>query len=153
MERYEYPYNANFNVNFDEIIAYNTSKVYNLNQQEVNVMSVTLLDLTERLVPISDFSQGKAGKIFSDVAENNNEYIILKNNQPTAVLLSIKEYREIQEKSARLEALLEKIENIRLLKIAENRESSSTSSFESFVKEQGFSMEELEEISESVEFE
>lgn len=153
MEHYEYPYNANFNVNFDEIIAYNKSRVYNLNQREVNVMGVTLLDLTERLVPISDFSQGKAGKIFSDVAENNNEYIILKNNQPTAVLLSIKEYREIQEKSARLEALLEKIENIRLLKIAENRESSSTSSFESFVKEQGFSMEELEEISESVEFE
>lgn len=153
MEHYEYPYNANFNVNFDEIIAYNKSRVYNLNQREVNAMGVTLLDLTERLVPISDFSQGKAGKIFSDVAENNNEYIILKNNQPTAVLLSIKEYREIQEKSARLEALLEKIENIRLLKIAENRESSSTSSFESFVKEQGFSMEELEEISESVEFE
>lgn len=28
----------------------------------------------ERLVPISDFSQGKAGKIFNDVAENDNEY-------------------------------------------------------------------------------
>lgn len=31
-------------------------------------MNPTLLDLTERLVPISDFSQGKAGKIFNDVA-------------------------------------------------------------------------------------
>lgn len=116
-------------------------------------MNITLLDLTERLVPISDFSQGKAGKIFNDVAENNNEYIILKNNQPTAVLLSVKEYREIQEKSARLEELLEKIENIRLLKLAEDREGSNTSSFETFVNEQGFSIEELEEISESVEFE
>lgn len=116
-------------------------------------MGATLLDLTERLVPISDFSQGKAGKIFNDVAENNNEYIILKNNQPTAVLLSVKEYREIQEKSAKLEELMEKIENIRLLKLAEGREGDSTSSFETFVKEQGFSMEELEEISESVEFE
>lgn len=116
-------------------------------------MGVTLLDLTERLVPISDFSQGKAGKIFNDVAENNNEYIILKNNQPTAVLLSLKEYREIQEKSARLEELMEKIENIRLLKLAEDREGSHTSSLETFVNEQGFSMEELKEISESVEFE
>ena len=26
-------------------------------------MSITLLDLTERLVPISDFSQGKAGSV------------------------------------------------------------------------------------------
>lgn len=146
-------YNSYFNVNFDEIIAYNKNKVYNLNKWEVDVMSITLLDLTERLVPISDFSQGKAGKIFNDVAENNNEYIILKNNQPTAVLLSVKEYREIQEKSARLEELLEKIENIRLLKLAEERADSNMSSFESFVNEQGFSMEELEEVSESVEFE
>lgn len=121
--------------------------------KEVDIMGLTLLDLTERLVPISDFSQGKAGKIFNDVAENNNEYIILKNNQPTAVLLSIKEYREIQEKSVQLEELLDKIENIKLLKLAESRVDDSTSSFEAFIKEQGFSIEELEEISESVEFE
>lgn len=121
--------------------------------KEVDTMGLTLLDLTERLVPISDFSQGKAGKIFNDVAENNNEYIILKNNQPTAVLLSIKEYREIQEKSVQLEELLDKIENIKLLKLAESRVDDSTSSFEAFIKEQGFSIEELEEISESVEFE
>lgn len=121
--------------------------------KEVDIMGLTLLDLTERLVPISDFSQGKAGKIFNDVAENNNEYIILKNNQPTAVLLSMKEYREIQEKSAQLEELLDRIENIKLLKLAESRVDDSTSSFEAFVKEQGFSIEELKEISESVEFE
>ena len=116
-------------------------------------MSMALLELTEKLVPISDFSQGKAGKIFNDVAENNNEYIVLKNNQPIAVLLSVKEYRETQEKIAKLEAYLEKIENIRLLKLAERRADSDTASFEEFVIEQGFSMEELEELSESVEFE
>lgn len=116
-------------------------------------MNTTLLDLTERLVPISDFSQGKAGKIFNDIAENNNEYIVLKNNQPTAVLLSVKEYRDTKEKVAKLEALLEKIENIRLLKLAESRVNNNTSSFETLVKEQGFLMEELEELSESVEFE
>ena len=116
-------------------------------------MSMALLDFTERLVPISDFSQGKAGKIFSDVADNDNEYIVLKNNQPTAVLLSVREYRDIQEKVAKLEAMLEKIENIRLLKMSENRVNDNTTSFEEFVKEQGFSMEELEELSENVEFE
>ena len=41
-------------------------------------MNSALLELTERLVPISDFSQGKAGKIFTDVADNNHEYIVLK---------------------------------------------------------------------------
>lgn len=142
----------NFNENLNEIIAYNRKKIYN-QKKEADIMGVTLLDLTERLVPVSDFSQGKAGKIFNDVAENNNEYIILKNNQPTAVLLSVKEYRKIQEKSAKLEEIFEKIENIRLLKLAESRLDSASTSFEEFVKEQGFSIEELEEISESVEFE
>lgn len=116
-------------------------------------MNMALLDLTERLVSISDFSQGKAGKIFNDVAENNKEYIVLKNNQPTAVLLSVKEYKETQEKIARLEAFIDKIENIRLLKLAERRADSKTGSFEEFVSEQGFSMDELEEMAESVEFE
>ena len=73
--------------------------------------------------------------------------------QPTAVLLSVKEYRETQEKIAKLEAFLEKIENMRLLKLAEHRVNSKTTSFEEFISEQGFSMEELEELSESVEFE
>ena len=116
-------------------------------------MNAALLDLTKRLVPISDFSQGKAGKIFNDVAENNNEYIVLKNNQPIAVLLSVKDYRETQEKLIRLEILLEKIENIRLLKLAESRANDSSTDFEEFIDEEGFSMSELEELAESVEFE
>lgn len=116
-------------------------------------MDVSLLDLTERLVPISDFSQGKAGKIFSDVSENNKEYIVLKNNQPTAVVLSIERYRDTQEKAAKLERLLEKIENISLLRIAESRMNSNTTSFKEFVNEEGFSMEELQALAESVEIE
>ena len=116
-------------------------------------MSMALVECTEKLVPISDFSQGKAGKIFSDVADNDKEYIVLKNNQPTAVVVSVKEYRDTQEKVAKLEALLEKIENIRLLKLAESRVNDNSTSFEEFVNEQGFSMDELAELSESVEFE
>jgi len=82
-------------------------------------MNPDILALTERLVSISDFSQGKAGKIFSDVAENDKEYIVLKNNQPIALLLSIKEYRKIQEKIWRMEKLLEKTRNNRPLELTE----------------------------------
>ncbi|MCI8535392.1 MAG: type II toxin-antitoxin system Phd/YefM family antitoxin [Hungatella sp.] len=84
-------------------------------------MNPDILALTERLVSISDFSQGKAGKIFSDVAENDKEYIVLKNNQPIALLLSIKEYRKIQEKIWRMEKLLEKTRNNRPLELTEKR--------------------------------
>lgn len=116
-------------------------------------MPMNLMDFTERLVPISDFSQGKAGKIFNDVSNNNNEYIILKNNQPTAVLLSIKEYKDIQKKLTRLENLIEELENIRLIQLAESRKNNATVSFEDVVNESGFSMDEIKELAESVEFE
>lgn len=114
---------------------------------------MNLIDFTECLVPISDFSQGKAGKIFSDVAENNKQYIVLKNNQPTAVLISIEEYKETQKKIERLEKFLEAVENMRLLKLAESRVNSETISFEELVTQEGFSMEEIDELVESVEFE
>ena len=116
-------------------------------------MSMALLDFTERLVPISDFSQGKAGKIFNDVAENNNEYIVLKNNQPTAVVISVHAYKETQKKIAQLERILDMMENMRLLKIAESRKNNTFTSFEDFVAEEGFDMKELEELCESVEIE
>lgn len=48
---------------------------------------------------------------------------------------------------------MEKMESIRLRKLAKSRENDLTSSFEEFVKEQGYSLEELEELSESVELE
>lgn len=51
------------------------------------------------------------------------------------------------------EKILESIENIRLLKLAENRSNSNTTDLEDIVREEGFSIEELEKISESIEFE
>ena len=116
-------------------------------------MSMALVEFAEKLVPISDFSQGKAGKIFSDVSENNNEYIVLKNNQPTEVVMSIKEYVETQKKISKLEKLFEQLENIKLLQLAESRDNDKTTSLEEFIAEEGFSMNELEELAESVEFE
>lgn len=116
-------------------------------------MSLALAEFADKLVSVSDFSQGKAGKIFSDVAEFNKEYIVLKNNQPTAVVVSIESYKETQQKVARLEAILEKLENIRLLQMAEARKNASMKDFDEFVAEEGFSKEELEKLSECVEIE
>ncbi len=116
-------------------------------------MSLALANMTDNLVPISDFSQGKAGKIFNDVFQNNREYIVLKNNQPTAVVLSVREYKETQEKLTKLERLLELAENAYLLDAASSRDNSVSTDFENFVREQGFSMQEIDELSESVEIE
>ena len=116
-------------------------------------MSLQLAEFTEKLIPISDFSQGKAGRVFRDVAENDSEYIVLRNNQPTAVVISVKEYKDAQIKLSMYERLLEKIEDMRLLNVANSRSGDDTSDFENFLKKTGFSMEELEELSESVNIE
>lgn len=114
---------------------------------------MVLTDFTDKLISISDLSNGKAGKICKDISENNSEYVILRNNKPTAVMISLEEYREVFEKARQLERLFEDIENKRLLQLAESRKDSSTTSFASLVAEEGMTMEEVEALEESVEIE
>ena len=77
----------------------------------------------------------------------------MKNNLPTAVLISVKEYQDTQKKLTRLEKFMEAIENMRLLKLAQSRSLDDATSFESFITEEGFSIEELEQLAESIEIE
>ena len=116
-------------------------------------MSYALAQFTEQLIPISEFSQGKAGKIFSDVAQNNKEYIVLKNNQPTAVVISVEEYRRTQNRIKVLESYFEKFEDIYLTAIAKDRKNDTSTPFEEFVKQEGFNMDEFKELLDGVEFE
>lgn len=95
-------------------------------------MDNEILNFTERLIPISDFSNGKTSRIFDDVKNNNTEYIVLKNNQPTAMVISLDSYRELVEKASKMETLLDKIEEIRLFNIASARseKAEKTKDFE-----------------------
>ena len=52
-----------------------------------------------------------------------------------------------------MQGLLEAVEDVYLLKILEQRNNNDTIDFEKFVAEQGYSMDELEEMAESVEIE
>ncbi len=116
-------------------------------------MSLSFAEFAEKLVSISEFSQGKAGKIFADVAENNHEYIVLKNNQPTAVIVSVKEYQKIQEKVAAYEKLMEHLENIRLHKQTGGVAKEPGSDFEELVAESRLTEEELEALAECMDLE
>lgn len=113
-------------------------------------MSLAMAYFAEKLVSISEFSQGKAGKIFGDVAENNNEYIVLKNNQPTAVIMSVKEYRENQEKIALLEELKRQIETMRRMKRTEDKREEDASSFEELVATNRLTEEEMEALAQCI---
>lgn len=113
------------------------------------------LKIAESLVSISDFSKGKTSKIFDHVQHSNAEYIVLKNNKPAAVVVSMPAYREFAEKAYKLDLLLEYLEEIRLSDLAESRMNSDPKAqdFFDFVKEQGFSLDEIMDGYEDVEIE
>lgn len=116
-----------------------------------------ILDLTDHLVSISDFSKGKTAKIFDNVKNNNDQYVVLKNNQPTAMLVSLDMYKELIDKATKMERLLEKIEEIRLLEMAssrvDNMDSDTSKEHDEFVRELGFDPVEMQQDYDNVEIE
>lgn len=55
-------------------------------------MSVSL----EKIVSISEFNKGRAGRIFADVARLD-EIVVMKNNRAQAVVVSPRRWKEISE--------------------------------------------------------
>lgn len=67
-----------------------------------------MLTTANKIVSVSEFSQGKSGKIFNDVNNNKREYIVMKNNSPIAVIVPMEEYdsymKRIEDLEKRLKA-------------------------------------------------
>jgi len=66
--------------------------------------------LLKNLIPITQFNKGKATSLF-DRLKTERQLIVLKNNAPTAVIISPQEYARLSEIE----------ENYQLLVIAESR--------------------------------
>ena len=58
--------------------------------------AVSVKKLMNSIVPISRFNRGEASKIFDEVHEHGMK-IVLKNNDPTCVLLNPEKYEEMVE--------------------------------------------------------
>lgn len=93
-------------------------------------------DLLQSLVPISQFNKGQAAKIF-DRLHSERELIVLKNNQPSAIILSPEEYTRLTEIEEDYFLLLEA--NKRM----EDNENNKTFSFDSVMSNLGISEDEL----------
>lgn len=48
----------------------------------------------DKLIPITRFNRGEAGRIFEEVRENGTR-VVVKNNQAVCVLISPEQYSEI----------------------------------------------------------
>lgn len=111
---------------------------------EAFIMAIAA-ELLKSLVPISQFNKGQAAKIF-DRLHSERELIVLKNNQPSAIILSPEEYTRLTEIEEDYFLLLEA--NKRM----EDNGSNKTISFHSVMSNLGISEDELSET-EDIEFE
>lgn len=93
-------------------------------------------NLLQSLVPISQFNKGQAAKIF-DRLHSERELIVLKNNQPSAIILSPEEYTRLTEIEEDYFLLLEA--NKRMEENANNK----TISFDTVISNLGISEDEL----------
>ena len=91
------------------------------------------------LVPISLFNKGQATKIFSRLRETK-ELFVLKNNQPSAVILAPEEYARLTEIEENYTLLLEATRRL------EQNGDKSGISMETVMTELGIHPEELEEM-------
>ena len=88
-------------------------------------------DILDSLVPITQFNRGQASRIF-DRLHNENQLIVLKNNQPAAIILSPSEFQRLSEIEEDYTLLLEATRRLK-------EDSSSTSSREELMSELGIS--------------
>ena len=88
-------------------------------------------DILDSLVPITQFNRGQASRIF-DRLHNENQLIVLKNNQPAAIILSPSEFQRLSEIEEDYTLLLEATKRLK-------EDSSSTSSREELMSELGIS--------------
>ena len=93
-------------------------------------------DLLQSMIPISQFNKGQAAKIF-DRLHSERELIVLKNNQPSAIILSPEEYTRLTEIEEDYFLLLEA--NKRM----EDNGNHKTLSFDSVMSNLGISEDEL----------
>ena len=112
-----------------------------------------IISMVDRLIPISEFSKGKTSHIFDDVKNNHSEYIILKNNQPTAVLISVEEYKKVRLFAAFLEQVDEMMLFEQALRVQNSFDQADAITLDKLMEKHELNPADVEALVESVEIE
>lgn len=99
-------------------------------------------NVLNKLIPITQFNRGHASRIF-DRLHTENQLVVLKNNQPAAVILSPAEFSRLSDIEEDYKLLKEAVE-----RLADNTEPPT--SMEDLMKELGITQEELDEAKDTV---
>lgn len=101
----------------------------------------------DHMISVSELGRGQASKVVQDVEQNKEQYIVVKNNKPQAIIISIDEYMNLMEAREELE----------LFTLAQKRINHGSVQesvpFEEVLKELGLSTDELDKIKDKVELE
>lgn len=97
------------------------------------------------MISVSELGRGQASRVIQAVEKSKEQFIVVKNNKPQAVLISIEEYMDLMEKKEELELLL----------VANERMKSKTESidFDKVLNEFNITHDDLSEIEDDVEIE
>ena len=106
-----------------------------------------LRNALEHIISVSELGRGKASKVIQNVENNKEQYIVVKNNKPQAIIMSIEEYSELQRLKEEYELL--KLASQRVAEINEDEYKS----YKEVIDELEISDEELEKISYNMEIE
>jgi len=108
---------------------------------------IDLRNALDHIISVSELGRGQASKVIQNVESNKEQYIVVKNNKPQAIIMSIEEYSDLQN-------LREEYE---LMKLATQRVAESNdaeySSFDEVMKEFDIDEEEIDKIEDSVDIE
>lgn len=95
-----------------------------------------MANMLECLVPITQFNKGQASRIF-DRLRTEKQLVVLKNNAPSAVILSPEEYARLSEIEEDYALLLEATQRLA------DSTNESTLSFDTVMSNLGISEKEL----------
>jgi prevent-host-death family protein len=108
---------------------------------------INLSEALEKIISVSELGRGKASKIINNIESNNDSYIIVKNNKPKAVIMSVDEYKEMVEVREKLELLLLSIKRL------QSTDPSDYVDYDAVLKEFNLTNEEIDQLTDSVELE
>lgn len=106
------------------------------NTINLEVAMVSMAGALDSLVSISQFNKGYASRIFDKLKEKK-QMVVLKNNEPAAILLSPEEYSRLTEIEEDYLLLCESVRRM------EHSKNEPVFSMEEVIKELGITQEEL----------
>lgn len=109
--------------------------------------NLDLRSALDHMISVSDLGRGQASKVVNDVEKNKEQYIVVKNNKPQAIIISIDEYMDLMEAREELDLFMLAQE-----RIGKGSEKESIE-FNEVLSDLGISMDELDDIKDNVELE